>query len=421
MMNVRVVRFPVTASLQHVYTAGVLLQALLLMISRIQWIAAQSYPIATDSFFYLEEFRAYQTGSLGYYTSYSPFFLVWGLAGRALSIAPEVLYGIIIVFSLFLLSYALFRGAIDHGWRLEEAVLLGTVPWGSDLIFYRHYAFPQQAFAVALALCAFLPRHRSSVRMALLAAGGAVSHLSAAVIVGLQVVLVRWRFQKVVLLGLIVAAGAYLLSTERLIFDFSFSTGIAPSLVQACTFAQCSPREWYEAVCFGLLLAGVAIFGFRSDASRWLLLAGILLLPIWSHEGHMLYRLGVTVLWIILVGCAQVRLPRFVAMFLLGVFFCGRLLLAGKVYTEKGLPYRLVADHGVELRRWIANPGSIQAQHGEDFRLRYAWNGSGEKTGAVIVTNGKYRGCQPFGAEEEGRCISLGEGWYLVRRNVNPD
>lgn len=417
MMNVRLARVPViNLSLQCVYTVAVCLLALLIIIIRVQWITDQAYPIATDSFFYLEEFRAYLAGRLGYYTSYSPFFLLWGVIGRILFLAPETLYGILIIVSLLLLSYALVKGAFDRGWRFEEALLLGTVPWVSDLIFYRHYAFPQQAFAIALVLCAFLPRHRSRFRMALLAGGGAVSHLSAAVIVAIQGAFVRWRFQKILLLGIIVAAGVYLLSTERLIFDFSFSTGISPSLVQACTFAHCSSREWHEVVWFGFLLAVVVALGFRSDGGRWLLVAGILLLPVWSHEGHMLYRLGMTALWIILAGCTQVRLPRYIVIPLFAMLFCGRLMWAGKVYKEQGFPYRLVATQGVDLRRWIPNPGRIYAQHGEDFRLRYAWGGSGDTSKAVMVTSGKLRGCRPLGEGEEARCVALGEGWYLVKR-----
>lgn len=417
MMNVRVARVAsFVVLLQWVYTSGVLLLALMMVMNRLWWIARQSYPIATDSFFYLEEFRAFQAGAPGYYTSFSPFFLAWGLLGRVGSLPPELLYDVIIVASLLLLSYALAKGAIDRGWAFQEATLLGSVPWASDLLFYRHYAFPQQAFAIALVLCAVLPQHGNKRRMALLAGCGAISHLSAAAIVGVQVTLIRGTFQKILLTGLVGVVGAYFLSTERLIFDFTLSNGMAPSLVQACTFAQCSTREWFEVVWFGLLLGLAAVHGFRSTGV-WLLVVGILLLPIWSHEGHMLYRLGMTALWVILALCVQARLARSVAVILLALFFCGRVVLVGKTYTEKGLPYRLLESRGVDLQRWMPNPGRIYAQHGEDFRLRYAWNGKGEHTGAVVVTSGKIRGCRPLESGDQGGCVSLGEGWYLVRRD----
>jgi len=413
-MNVRALKFSSIVLFQVLYTLGILIMAIFLMAIRIRWISAQPYPIATDSFFYLEEFRAYKSGMLGYYTTYSPFFMAWGIMGRIIPVTPQTLYGLIVLTSLVLLSYALIRGAVDRGWSLQEAVLLGTIPWASDLIFFRHYAFPQQAFGVALVLFAFLPRHKNRIKVLFLAVCGALSHLSSAMIVALQASLVVWRFQKIMIIIMAVVVTGYLFWTERLIFDFTLASGLAPSLVQACTFANCSDREWHEVIWFGVLLVSAGVFGFRFNGI-WLLSALVLLLPIWNSEGHMLYRLGITSLWIILACCVQTRYPRGVFLMLMVSFLAGQVCLNGKVYTESGLPYRLLESRQASLQQWMANPSTIEAQHGEDFRLRYAWNGKGIREGNVTVTRRKIKGCRPLGSGDEGQCVALGEGWYLVR------
>jgi hypothetical protein len=373
-----------------------------------------------------------------------PFFTVWGMVGRFFSLPPHELYNLIVICSLTVLGIALYKSARDRGWESWQSVLVGAVPWFSDLLFYRHYAFPQQALALSLVLWFILKgQSRSKVDFGL-GVIGAVSHLSAAVLFITYMLLLPVRYQKVGWFIGFLSGISYFLYTSRLIINQSGSyeiTMLAPALWQACIFADCSRQEWFEVVFFIFLFLIMAIlmvrlkFQVKLELKVLLVLTFLCLLPIWSRAGHMLYRLGLTANWLIVASAVLMTREKpktsglMLVAFVLGVF-----CLTSKEYTEAGLPYELLREKQPALRRWMANPAIIQATHGDNFRLRYAWLSSYNSNstnfyspvpperGEVVVSRFKppFKSCKDsIEIQPDDLCFRLSNDWYLLKKSSN--
>ena len=121
------------------------------VLKRFTWISDLPHPNATDAYFYLKEFQTWMRDGTGYYEQRSVFFFVTSAAGRLMGLTEEQLYFFVGVFGLVLLSagLGLFAAGRRTNWLVPIAMML---PWVSDLVFFRHFAFLRQSFSVGVAL-----------------------------------------------------------------------------------------------------------------------------------------------------------------------------------------------------------------------------------------------------------------------------
>ena len=123
--------------------------AILCAQQRFRWIEIfQKQYNMTDAFYYLQEFRAQLAGG-AYYEKFSSFFFLLSLVGRLLHLDEQALYIGASITSLLMLSFALAWTARreDTKWLLPA---LALIPWLSDLIFFRHFAFLREFFSLSL-------------------------------------------------------------------------------------------------------------------------------------------------------------------------------------------------------------------------------------------------------------------------------
>jgi|GEM_PF-2169670 len=409
---------------------------------RLAWIYQHPYPIATDSFYYLEEFRSYLSGGTGYYTDRELFFQICAAIGKLFAINPEQIYNLLVISSLTLVSAALVL-VIRSSQRIWIAPLIVAALWSSDLLFYRHYAFPQQAFAVGCVLLGIaVIVNGFSSRVALvaglsLAVLGASFHLFAACLALLILIaLLTSQISRVLLVTLLlVLCGAAAIAFATLdsgAFQ-SWHGAWPPGIVRACTFARCSTAEWSEVFVLSAVVLSAALVGWRAgvrDARYWSLWSIPLMLNLlpWNDQNHLSYRLALAtpwcIFWIAAYGLRfQIALP--IYLLVIGAAIGG--VLGRGEYPGPTLDPRELASNREALQRWIPQDAVVVAPHGIQYRVRYEIERSSQHrmpssvpTNKVFIVYQQRRAtsrCPNIGPQIEPRtkCVALSNRWVIER------
>lgn len=416
-------------------------------IERFRWIWEKEYPIATDGFFYLLELRSYASDGTGTYTSYNPFFLALTGVQLALNCSPETTYNILVSFNILILAVAL--GITASSSSLIVGLLINTALLGSDTLFFRIYAFPQQALSMGLFVLGLsllsLPRGNTRKRpilpLALLLLSS-VFHLTGAAltaIVGLvNVLLSRLPLLLRALVGMLGIGflAGLIWFADRPVFAFSF-TELLPGLPKTCDFTSCSAFEEFESWLY-LITASVLFVQARGNSLTLILLSTFFLLnvPIWTTEGHMAYRLALTSVWLLYIAAALASSLYPTARLTTSLWSLSLLVsyftLDHGTYKDPGIPAQILEQHASIVQRWISPQAVILAPHGTQFRLRYFWHREAvgvpgatiadERQTFILTKRRPKRTCPSLRGlaeidEQTLQCLQLDRTWSLVRLN----
>lgn len=356
-------------------TRGVLAFILLIgtyvLISRHLYVLSQPYPLSTDGFYYLQEYRSWSETASSFYDRVSPGTMFVGIIGSLLNLSPFVSFNLTVLISLWISSLSLFF--LTRANNLLFASLLFISYWGSDLLFYRHYAFLNQSMAVATAFSAALLIERSRYRSGYLCiAISALLHpfggaISAPLLLG------RSRstalVQGVLISGLVIITLFGIYQVDRTVFEFS---SWKPNWVEACSVVHCSPKEYGEFLLTSVAILIVISLGLRGKSTHYpyLTLFLILQLPIWSHHEQMAERLAFSSVWVACLAIAKVSLPQRVVLILLALTTAVS-LLPEKVYPDPYPATSIIKAHATRLREWIPEDAVVIAPHGMQFRVAY--------------------------------------------------
>lgn len=430
---------------------------LLVVHARLNWLFAKRYPNSTDGFYYLQEFKQRIFSGRPYYTARSVFFSLWSELARLLNLTPVDLYNVIFISSLLFVCIAL-RIYIDrpvYDWRVLTACFVFLA---SDLLFYRHYAFLKQGFAMSVFLLglSFLrkagrlqltARRAASVVGIFLLVLASATHILAGIfsLVFLIFLFLPDRRQWLVLIPAAGGITALLLLnyTSRSIFALNSVTEF--SWWGTCKILQCSQLEWAEFGAYSALLVLVScIWLFVKRPAQWrfpvsaLILIIILNAPLWTREGDMLQRLAVSSCWLLLVVMAEAvarnrkipadeTAPAQFILIALAIFIAfGYSTFGRKPYAGFKLNPELLENHKKTLKDWIPENAFVLAEHGLQFQVSYFLDRSSAfRLPSGAVTQGKrfyLRKSEGFttcpGVNElkqaaGAACVSLDETWSI--------
>lgn len=369
---------------------------------RFNWMAGWKYPPTTDSFFYLKEFRSRLLDGAGYYVSYTPFFSLITYLAKFFAVSDEVLiYQLCVVTGLILFSSALAIAASQRGELKSDKVwlipLVFQIPWISDLLFYRHYAFLKQAlsissllFGLALYLNAAAENKKFSKIIyptsLFFIAIGVITHLfSAAVFASflLYSFLIATKKNKSSLFfGLFAALGVLLVAglRDKELFEFS-AIRLQLTWQIFCEAANCRHYDLFEFILGGaLFLCLLAFFFLNGWKDRTLLFfLGLFLalsLPIWDISSQLAFRAAFSSAWMVFFALAwaagskggkEATLCVAATLSLaLGGFYLDRLKP-----VEIMIPAEKLEAYRVPLKEWIPEGSFIQAPHTAQFKISY--------------------------------------------------
>lgn len=416
-----------------------------LLTERLTWIWENEYPIATDSFFYLLELRSYSSDGTGTYTSYNPFFLALTGVQLALSCSPETTYNLLVSFNILIVTVALALAASSS--PLIVGLLINIAFLASDTLFFRIYAFPQQALSMGLFLLGLAilvlqdgnKRKRLILSVAFLLLSSAF-HLTGAaltMIVGLvSVLLCQLPLVLRALMGMIGIAllAGLLWFADRQIFAFSLNE-LLPGLPKTCDFTSCSAFERLESWLY-LAAALILLVQVRGTMLVVTLLSVFFALnaPIWATEGHMAYRLALTSVWLFYLSAALASSLRPTTRLITTLWSVSLLFsyftFARGAYKDPGISARTLEQHASIVQRWIPPEAVVLAPHGTQFRIRYFWHRkaiggpgaavSDEKQAFILTRRRPKRICSFIHQVEQAdehtmQCIQLDRTWSLVK------
>lgn len=362
----------VRSRVREVATFLLLLLSGYLVILRHSFIFSHHYPISTDGFYYLIEYRSWIEQQASFYDRFSPGTILVGLTGALLNLTPEVLYNGALLATLWGTSLCLYLLASSQSTLF--ASLLFAAFWGSDLLFYRHYAFLNQALSVTLALGAVLAdeRLKGASRysgVSLLSLVSALIHPFGGALCSVLVTrhIISNKLIAPLLIVVLVVALFGMQQVERDIFQ---PPSLEVSWLQACTFANCSPQEYGEFTVVTLLILFLLFRAPRSRSTPFALLFLLLQSPIWSHEEQVAQRLAFGSAWVAFLSLSVSSLPLKEAISG-GAALLLITLLPGKSYTDPYPSTALLALHKERLRQWIPEDATVVAPHGMQFRITY--------------------------------------------------
>lgn len=350
----------------------------------------------TDVFFYLQEFRSWLSGTF-YYAPHSPFFFLVTSVGKFLGANEHELFLTTGLLSLTLLSLALTVASFRREtWWYAPLVIL--IPWSSEILFFRSFAYLKQSLSLSVFLLG-----GAIVARTLAAPGGSHWRMG---FVGYAFILLGMSLHKfTALLGLgtlaiyfslglstkkrnILWLGGLTLGMLLLVVGptpiVSSNAWQSNGLRNACAYMNCSSFEWMEFL-LALFLSSVAVLFCSREAhrgSRLLLsLAGmyfILNLPIWNKEEGYAFRLATASVGLAyLIGCALMgtcthrRVREGLALTTLFAFAFSPFGLTRKSYDAPRAAYVELERYRSQLKDWIPADSFVLASHGQQFAVTY--------------------------------------------------
>lgn len=377
---------------------GFSLIALIQMIHmRVTWIFGLERPTATDSYYYLQDFSHLLDHGRGYYSAYSTFLLFAGLLSKLFSLNEILLLNVISLLnvSLLSLSLALLITRRTLIWLLPAVI---TLPWMSDLVFFRAYAFPRMFLSLGLLFVIFSLLIRvSTLEAEKISAGrftlplflgimfGASIHALGTLIAAIWILFVYCDRIKIALITSVAAALPVLFYahiTRKCLFAFPLLE-FSSLLRGPCGKMICSPFEQKE---YSMLLLGCCGIAFYlwwfHPKSRALyvfpLTVLIFSLPIWDRNSGLALRLYLTSAWLMMFTGAvilfysrhQNSIANCLAVFC-SLYFLGFCVLNHTDYRTENPTVPLLAKHSQSLRYLLPQDSFILAPHGLQFAVTY--------------------------------------------------
>ncbi len=406
---------------------------------RLMWMLVP-YPHSTDGFYYLKEISSRLSGGHGYYTTFSPYFTLVAGLGKLLGMHEGLLYPLIIFLTASLFSCALVLPLLSRE-LFHLCPLAAMIPWISDLLFFRIYAFPRQALSMAIfSAAALLVTRRTSVsqlwRWLLIAAATCMHVLGAAL--GALLLLADAKASNSRKIAVILALGGCaavlvysIVSGEKEIFRTE-NPSMLPSWVGDCHQVGCSALEFAEFISgfvLALVLATTLLFcSSCQERKKALLLCAcyfIFVLPIWDNEGLLSARLSYSAL-VPLVAAGLLAFPRYFPIYSLLLLGMSLIFSAGS-YSAKELPVKPIIQNQKLLKQWIGPNDLIRADHGIQFVASYLLDRKAVKRYPakgpyfeLMRRSSRRPECIPAQSSVDftlARCLDLGNRWIIIHRN----
>lgn len=375
-----------------------LLTLLAIVYQRILWIITLDYPRSTGSYFYLNEIRAYLETGKGYYRSYSSFFWLVSLPGRIFGVDELTIYYAAICCSLLFFGAAAAVLAYSRRTRVVLPFLL-ALPWLSDVIFFRHFAFLEQAFSVSLLFLSFALVYRlrgEDTRFVRIVRGLAVvvslfcmsMHMFTAALGALMFAAVApfdfmkddVRYWSLVFALFFIPLAAIL--GDKVVLQL-IPAEFAPTWASNCDSQNCSAFEIYEFRLFALIYLVILIITLqqkvRSALLTFLLTAWLIFsIPIWNEQTDMAYRLAQATPWLVLLAlallCRKAKSPMVTVLVIPVVVFgiaAGSFLLPRTRYDLINSDFDVIRKNAVLLSKWVPKDAIVVAPHGMQFVVSY--------------------------------------------------
>jgi hypothetical protein len=403
---------------------------LFLFIKRILWIFSFKYPISTDGFYYLIEFRSYLDSGTGYFTKASIFFLTFTNLFRVVIKSPEYMFQctLVLILLLYIISFfVVARRSLIAG---SSASLFFI---SSDLIFYRIYAFPVQYFSTVLLFLGIgiilYPRNVYHLKMRYLGFFifflGMFSHTLIFFLCCLLIVPLFFFSRRVItkkagdnffngtitafIFALLFCLCFALFKLKRNtdhVFNFNLRTFNIHELgfFKTCSYMQCSHFEYFEMytyIVISLLLTALGMYihykkklthknsdiqeqhAYISTVIALTLVVILFNIPIWDTKGHVLYR-GVSLLYVLLIYAVlfitfsdffEKKVTRYSLQSAATCIFIliplVSLFLQKREYKDKLIEPYLLTKKGSLIKEYVGNNGIVIAEHGNQFRVTY--------------------------------------------------
>lgn len=426
-----------------------------LVAERLLWFASLEQAGATDSYYYLQDFKHFLSTGRGYYSAYSPFLLLSGSLGSLLSLNEVQILFAVATTSLLLLSVALCLPAL---FRKEAYLLpaLASLPWLSDIVFFRAYAFARQSlslsvllFTLSLFFSTFRPASKAppqkiAIFCLILGLLAASLHVLGAALFAFALVFLptlKHRTRGALLFALLLGVLLYAGENSKSLFAFE-GFSLFRFFDGACLDFHCSAFELAEFRLMSFCLLLLLLLGLRLTKVKQpffyycLTTALVLNLPIWHQSSGLSQRLSL-VSFSFLLCCLslspylykEIIFPRL----LLGLSFASYLLLA---ITLPHNPYRVVHPsisalqrHSLSLQSLLPKNSFVLAPHGLQFAVSYFSQRASAKTLPLHSSFSpiyKLKSASPApahcqaitlqSAENRASCISLDENVYLIEQ-----
>lgn len=360
---------------------------------RLNWLLIKDYPNATDSFYYLQEFKNRLLHGQGYYIKHSLFFSFWTFTAQIFGISALGLYNVIFLASLGIFSAAILIWLRGKFFTWLPYVLIYFY-LASDLLFYRHYAFLKQGFSISILLFGLALIVSSSDKrplrqiagLCLIIAAGLMHIFTASIAFVFLLFLAGGKFTQEKLLSAAflccaLVAAMYLFNDSRqvmVITDISSAGwwGTCESL--PCSVYETREFQIYSFMFLAFLLS--ALFINKQGHGRIfyaaLLLCIILNLPIWTPEGDMLNRMAASSVWIFFI--CLIEAARLSGAFERAIFLaalCLSILCFNMEprlpYKANRLPFKVLEANKNLIKGWIPEGSFILAEHGLEFAMTY--------------------------------------------------
>lgn len=438
--------FNVTVAILAVLLAGFAMQG------RLQWVLLKDYPNATDSFYYLQEFKSRIFNNESYYVSYSLFFWFWSGIGKILSLDPvqthnAVFYSSLLTFCLAILVYLKESLSKWFPYALIAMYLM------SDLLFYRQYAFLKQGFAISIFFlgAALFQTSKQKITIRLFALGlicfAALMHIFVAAVAMVFLALQLFTSEKYKpLIGL---------SITGILFYFCYTLNMNPKFLfelggffragwwGTCNSISCSEFEWQEFYIYSFTFLVLLVHYLLAPKSfknlfpyTLIILILLLNLNLWAEQGDMRNRLAVASVWLMymLISSSlseKTWLPSTVLAGAFPVLTCCFMLSAKKPYQAAKLPFRLLEEKKAVITAWLPPGSFILADHGLEFAVSYFFD---RPAASKLPVNIKFENTFQLKQQSSGkdsaencselhdgmttaqtRCIRINDSWALVK------
>ncbi len=379
-------------------TALILVSIATVLNIRIDWLLSKEYPNSTDGFYYLQEFKYRLLTGSGYYVKSSVFFTIWTYIGSLFNLNELQIHNLIFISSLILFSAAILIHVSQFNqikrFYFWPAIAIIYLYFSSDLLFYRHYAFLKQGFAVSLFFFGLVIFARENFTSRFLSYAGlalvflaSMMHIFAAGLASIYLLIIFSKQLKNRKFVILVLCCSFLYLLYNLYFHPKFLFSLNPisesGWWETCKILRCSEYETSEFYNYSvfLILAIVSAAFYPQIRNSRITLASlfvILLLnaPIWSYQGDMMIRLSVSSVWlfyILICDLAKTRISiiQFLVIFcVISSFLCYKNTVK-KPYLSNRLPYNNLSKYNNAIKQWIDAESFILADHGYQFVLTY--------------------------------------------------
>ena len=407
-------------------------------LERWEWMAKEAFPLDYGGFYYLQEIKHRLDTGTGYYEKFSVFFSAAASLAKVLPCSDVSFLYAVIWSSILVLAAGIAAGVSLKRNSLSLSAVLFYLVWRSDSIFIAHYAYPRQAWAMAvLAVSIALLLHAQAAAerkwlqnlgIALLLVS-ALFHLFAGVLALILAFVLGWptikigkRATQLLCAGLCLIAAVRLFAQPKFILEnIVWNTQAVWNWAYDLFWISRLQRvEYISYFCAACCFIAIGLASAEKRIRYWILWGVflVLTLPIWKQEfGQYAFRFLRCSSWVFFIAAMlslsqpgtkkiQEICGKLVIVALLPVIVFFRQTLEDRPQAiGPGVPAAPFADLKDPVKDWLAQDAFVLAPHGMQFRVSYFWDcASATELPRDKVFSAYYR--VGFGAPPHKNCLA---------------